>query len=114
VTEAEIIQNLSLTTLLVGLGSILLIMGRMIGRMRRIRKAGLPIPPAFKRDLIWWMAFSVIILLPLANNFITGENLSSHLWWVVLRSLLSVIAVGVWLYFEFFVIDPSEPPNGTN
>jgi hypothetical protein len=104
-SNEDLITAISLLTFSLFMVSLTLVLFKQVDRILRIRRAGEAVPPALKRDTLWWLFVSIIILVPLANTVITGGNLSSNLWWVITRSIAALVAIWIWLYYEFYGIN---------
>ncbi len=103
--EDELIQPITVITLTLSVLMMVIIIARIISRIFRIRRRGDKIPPALWKDLVLWGGLGIIVIVPLANNYLGGENLLNNLLWAIIRSAVSLFVMGVQVFFEVLYID---------
>lgn len=80
--------------------------GRTIYRLLEYRRASVPVPLILWRDVFSRTGLTVPFALILVvralglQPFVAGQT-----WWIVLTSVPAIFSVGVYAYFEYFIID---------
>jgi H+/Cl- antiporter ClcA len=78
------------------------------GRLIRYRRRKQRIPLIAKRDFWFLMGLALPFLGIFFARAFGIKDLSTNLWWIIATTFCALGAVGVWLYYEVFVI---ERPN---
>ncbi len=61
-------------------------------------------PRLLIRDNVLFWCLALLLIIPL----IFGVTLRDNIWWTLLRGALGLIALGIWAYYEFFVIGKED------
>ncbi len=77
--------------------------GSTIARMLRFRSRRIPQPRLIWRDVGVFGLLALAFLL-IAINRALGWQFTFHLWWVVFTSVIAVAAIGIYDYYEIFVV----------
>jgi hypothetical protein len=79
---------------------------RIAWRLVRFIQTGTPVPRLLPRDLTFFTGMLLPFLLILgARGLGLGEEVRGQLWWILLTGVPAVIAVGVFTFYEWFVIE---------
>lgn len=82
----------------------LVLLARLVDRYRRHKLlSGGEVPRALLRDMATWIVLVVLLIVPAIWLFL-GQTAGDFLWWIITRTVLGLIWLGIWLWYEFRVV----------
>lgn len=100
----EIIEAINTVSFFVYVVLIIPIAARQTFRLFMFWYKKEPPPALLVRDNVFYWALVVLLMVPLLLGLATDVRLSELIPWVIIRAVIGLLALGVWFYYEFFVI----------
>lgn len=111
-TEADIIEAVNTVAFLVSVTLTIAIALRQTDRVMRHRLLHKGPPQLLIRDIVFFWALAIVFLVPAIFGMF-GEIVSDKLWWVILRSVIGIVALSVFAWYEYVVIGRRESDDVT-
>lgn len=80
---------------------------RIWARIYRFLRHKQTVPTLLWRDFHFMNGLALPFAAILVVRFL-GISMQGHLWWVLLTGMSACIAITIWAYYEYFVIDDRE------